>query len=148
MPPPPANPDAMTVQQVEDYFDAAVLFQAQSQLQLSDEQFLDFGARLRRLQVARRQVQRQRVLAIREINGLLNANGTTDAVLAAKVKALDDQMAEGSRQIREAADAVDQVLSVRQRARFRVFEEMMERRKLDLLARARAQGGRRGAPAP
>ena len=39
--------------------------------------------------------------------------------------------------IRKAQGAVDQVLDVRQQARFRVFEENMERRKLELLARAR-----------
>ncbi len=33
--------------------------------------------------------------------------------------------------------AVDDVLTVRQQAQFRVFEEQMERRKLELLMRAR-----------
>jgi hypothetical protein len=35
------------------------------------------------------------------------------------------------------------VLDVRQQARFRLFEEQIERRKVDLLMRAR-QGARRG----
>ena len=34
-------------------------------------------------------------------------------------------------------EAVDQVLDLRQQARFRVFEEQMERRKVELLLRAR-----------
>ena len=33
--------------------------------------------------------------------------------------------------------SIDEVLDVRQRLRFRVFEEQMERRKFDLLMRAR-----------
>jgi hypothetical protein len=39
------------------------------------------------------------------------------------------------------------MLDVRQRARFRIFEENMERRKLELLARARQAAGRAGAAA-
>jgi hypothetical protein len=40
---------------------------------------------------------------------------------------------------------VDEVLDVRQQARFRMFEDMIERRKLDLLMRARQRAaGRRG----
>jgi hypothetical protein len=39
------------------------------------------------------------------------------------------------------------VLTLRQRARFRIFEEMMERRKLDLVSRARQQASRPGGPA-
>jgi hypothetical protein len=38
---------------------------------------------------------------------------------------------------RKAHDAVDELLDARQQARFRVFEEEMERRKFDLLSRAR-----------
>jgi hypothetical protein len=37
------------------------------------------------------------------------------------------------------------VLDVRQQARFRTFEEMLERRKLDLLMRARQGAARRGS---
>ena len=35
--------------------------------------------------------------------------------------------------MRRAYDAVDEVLDARQQARFRIFEERIERRKLDLL---------------
>ena len=39
--------------------------------------------------------------------------------------------------VKRAYDAIDQALDVRQQARFRVFEEQMERRKLELITRAR-----------
>ena len=38
---------------------------------------------------------------------------------------------------RKAYDDVDQMLDVRQQAKFRIFEELMERRKLELVTRAR-----------
>jgi hypothetical protein len=53
------------------------------------------------------------------------------------MKALQDLDARTQADIRKAYDAVDQVLSTEQQAKFRVFEENMERRKLELVARAR-----------
>ena len=48
-------------------------------------------------------------------------------------------------ELRRAYDALDEVLDVRQQARFRIFEEMIERRKLDLLHAGPAAGRRVGA---
>ena len=39
--------------------------------------------------------------------------------------------------MKKAYEGIDQVLDVRQQAKFRVFEELMERRKLELVTRAR-----------
>jgi hypothetical protein len=59
---------------------------------------------------------------------------------------IDDR---GASDLREAYDALDQVLDVKQQARFRVFEEQMERRKVELLLRARqAARARNRAPEP
>jgi hypothetical protein len=147
-PPLPTNPDRMTVQQVEQYFDQVVLYQAQSQLQLSDDQFLKFGAGLRRLQTARRQQQRRRLMLIRDLNALITAPTLDDVAVTTKVKEIDDLTTEANREVQEAYGAIDTALNVRQRARFRIFEEMMERRKIDLLSRARraAAGDPQGAP--
>ena len=53
------------------------------------------------------------------------------------MKALQDIDARTEADIRKAYEGVDSVLDVRQQARFRLFEEQMERRKLELLMRAR-----------
>jgi hypothetical protein len=51
--------------------------------------------------------------------------------------------------VKAAMAVVEQGLSLEQWARFRVFEEQMERRKLQLLARARQpRAGRRMPPQP
>ena len=50
-------------------------------------------------------------------------------------------------EVRRASDALTSVLTPLQLARFRVFEEQMERRKLDLMTRAR-QGLRRNQRVP
>jgi hypothetical protein len=53
------------------------------------------------------------------------------------VQALQELDTRSVADIRKAYDAVDQVLDVTQQARFRVFEELMERRKIELVTRAR-----------
>ena len=141
-----ANPDVMTVQQVEEYFDQVMLHQARTNLALTDEQFLRFGAGLRRLQVARRQQQRQRLAMVRDLNVLVNATPFDEVAVTAKLKELDDFSAESTDEIRTAYDSIDRALTLRQRARFRIFEEMMERRKIDLVSRARQQASRSGGP--
>ena len=44
--------------------------------------------------------------------------------------------------MRKAYNTLDEVLDVRQQARFRVFEEQIERKKLELLLRARQNPNR------
>ncbi len=64
------------------------------------------------------------------------ATGEDDA-LRTQLKALNDLDARVGTEVRQALEGVDQVLDLRQQARFRLFEEQMERRKVDLLMRAR-----------
>ena len=69
--------------------------------------------------------------------------------VADELKALRDEDDRAAAEIRKAYDAVDEILSVRQRARLRIFEDRMEQRKIELLMRARqnartAGPGRRG----
>jgi hypothetical protein len=68
-------------------------------------------------------------------------------VIAERLRALREEQDRGTAELRRAHDAIDEVLDVRQQARFRVFEERMEQQKLDLLLRARqnAPRGRDGA---
>jgi hypothetical protein len=54
-----------------------------------------------------------------------------------RLKSLDELDARADGDVRKAYDAINQMLDVRQQAKFRVFEENMERRKLELVTRAR-----------
>jgi hypothetical protein len=54
-----------------------------------------------------------------------------------RLKALTDLDARSQIEIAKAYDAINQVLDIRHQAKFRVFEENMERRKLELVTRAR-----------
>jgi hypothetical protein len=70
-----------------------------------------------------------------------------ETALAAQTKELDDLEVQMFQEEQRALSEIDKVLTVYQRARFRVFEENMERQKLDLLARALKGGGDAMPPA-
>jgi hypothetical protein len=78
----------------------------------------------------------QRGRMLQELRRLSQATGEDDA-LRTQLKALNDLDARVGTEVRQALEGVDQVLDLRQQARFRLFEEQMERRKVDLLMRAR-----------
>jgi hypothetical protein len=132
---PPAE-DSVSPAEIQRLFDAYVVMQAQQALELSDEQFPRFLARVKTLQEARRRGQMQRNRMLQELRRLSQTTGQDEA-LRAQLKALNDLDARVGTEIRQALDGVDQVLDLRQQARFRLFEEQMERRKVDLLMRAR-----------
>jgi hypothetical protein len=64
-----------------------------------------------------------------------------DAAVRERLRALQELEGRAAAELRRAYDAIDQQLDIRRQARFRVFEQNMERRKLQLMLRAR-----RGAP--
>ena len=136
---------------VQNMLDGYVLKQAQVALQLSDAQWVAFFPKMDALQKLRREHQRKHAQLINQLNqaapppraGLSTAD---EATMAARVKSVDDAEAQMVTDERAALAAVDSVLTVYQRARFRVFEENMEKEKLRLLAKVMAQPG--GAPQP
>ena len=128
---------AVAPAEIQRLFDAYALVQAQTQLQLSDEEYPQFLARFKALQDARRRGLQQHTRLVLELRRLLTASRPDEGQLKDRVQALRDADARSAVDIRNAYDAVDQILDVKRQAEFRVFEEMMERRKLELVTRAR-----------
>lgn len=132
----PLVEDGVSPAELQQLFDAYVVMQAQQELQLTDEQFPRFLARVRALQAVRRRGQMQRGRMLQELRRLSQGGGQDDQ-LRTQLKTLADLDLRVSTEVRQAMDGVDQVLDLRQQARFRLFEEQMERRKVELLMRAR-----------
>jgi Spy/CpxP family protein refolding chaperone len=139
---------ALSPGEVVAMLDAYALVQAQETLQLNDAQYAPFVARLKKLQETRRRNQRahnQIVQELRKLAGPQAAPPFDEAAIRDRLKALRELDDRGAVELRRAYEGLDEVLDVRQQARFRMFEEMIERRKLDLLLRARQRAaGRRG----
>jgi hypothetical protein len=138
--PGPLAEEGVTPAEIQRLFDAYVVMQAQQELQLSDDQFPRFLARMKALQDVRRRGQMQRGRMLQELRRLSQAAGQDEA-LRTQLKVLNDLDTRVGTEVRQALEGVDQVLDLRQQARFRLFEEQMERRKVELLMRAR-QGAR------
>jgi len=132
-------------------FDAYALVEAQEALGLDEAQYAQFVGRYRALLETRRQHNVARLRLVQELNRLTRGTRVpTDEVLGARLKALDDHDLQAAQANASARAQVEDILSLRQRARFRVFETELERKKFELMGRARdaaRPGGRRGPPA-
>lgn len=136
---------------IQRLFDAYALVQAQEMLELSNEQYGQFVTELKALQEIRRANEQERQRFTQRLVRLSNQDPPADdAALRDELQAFRASEIRAAEELREAYDGVDGVLDMRQRVRFRIFEERMERRKLDLVLRAsRLRPGppqRRGRP--
>jgi Spy/CpxP family protein refolding chaperone len=132
-----ADAPTVTPFELQRLFDSYALLQAQEQLKIGDEQYTKFLPRFKALQDTRRQTLQQRTRVLNDVRRLLAAAPSDDGLLKDRLKQLQDIESRGEAEARKAYEAIDQVLDVRQQAQFRVFEEQMERRKLELVTRAR-----------
>ena len=123
--------------EIQRMFDSYALMQAQDQLQIGDDQFPQFLTRFKSLQDIRRAALTERARRIMQLRRLLNAPQLDEAAVREQMKGLEDLDARSQADVKKAYEAIDQILNVRQQAKFRVFEELMERRKLELVTRAR-----------
>jgi hypothetical protein len=154
--PPPQNPPPqrgsgplpgldngdMTPGEIQKLFDAYLVMEAQQALDLTDQQYPQFLARLRTLQETRRRNQQERVQLMQQLQRLTNPRNAArgdEAEIKTRLTALQELESRSVAEMRRAYTALDEVLDVRQQARFRVFEEQIERRKIELLMRARQQ---------
>lgn len=136
--PPPVGA-GVSAAEIQQMFDAYVLMQAQDVLQLRDDQYPRFLTRLRALQAIRRRAEVQRLQTINQLRRILQAgDGRVDeSMIKDRLKALQDLSASVAAETRQAQDSLDEVLDLRQQARFRVLEEEMDRKKVELVMRTR-----------
>lgn len=134
--------------ELQRLFDALTLVQAQDALNLADDKYGQFATRLKALQETRRRNQQARMRILQDLARLAGnreqRGDGDDATIHERLRALVDHDQRAGDDLRRAYAALDEVLDPRQQARFRVFEERMERRKFELLMRA--QGNRRNPP--
>jgi hypothetical protein len=140
----------MSPAQVNQLFDAMLVMQAQDALSLNEQQYAQFVTRLKVLQDTRRRSQQERVRLINELQRMTNPRAaganTPEADIKLRLSALQELEGRSAAELRKAYNAVDEVLSPLQQARFRVLEENIERRKLQLVGRARQNNPERTPP--
>ena len=134
----------MSPAQVHQLFDTMLVRQAQKALQLNEDQYAQFVQRVKVLQDTRRRGQQARARIMNELQRTLSPRAPKPASeddVQQRLEALRELESRIAGDMRRAYDAVDQILTPMQQARFRVLEEQIERRKLELVGRAR-QGKR------
>ena len=136
-PGPAVDPANATPIEIQRMFDAYALVQAQEQLKLTDDQYTQFLPRFKALQEVRRRTQGEHGRIIMELRRLALDPKSDEALIRERLKALQDLETRSAAELKRSYDAIDQVLDVRRQAQFRAFEELMERRKLELVTRAR-----------
>jgi len=126
--------------EIAGMLDSYAAVRAQEALSLDEARYPEFLTRLRKLQEVRRRNQQghnQVLQELRKVAGAQVQPPYDEAAIRDRLKALREHDERAAVELRQAYDAVDEILDPRQQARFRIFEEMIERRKLDLLMRAR-----------
>ena len=134
-----ADAPALNANQIQRWFEAFTVLQAQEALQLSEGQYGRFVTRLKALQETRRNHMQAHTKILADIRRLTNpqTGNNDEASITERLKALREEDDRAAADIRKAYEGVDETLDVRQQARFRLFEERMEQQKLELLMRAR-----------
>ena len=129
----------ITPAQIQKWFEAFTVLQAQDRLQLSETQYFKFVQRLKALQDTRWNHQQAHQRILNDLRKLTNPQtGSNDeGAIAERLKALKDEDAAAVVDVNKAYDGVDETLDMRQQALFRIFEDQVEQQKLELLIRAR-----------
>jgi hypothetical protein len=128
---------AVTPNEIQRMFDAYALVQAQDQLKLNDDQYSRFLVRFKSLQEVRRRSLQEHTRLVAELRRLLMQGQVDEGQLKDRMQALQEVDSRAVADVKKAYEALDQVLDVKQQASLRVFEEQMERRKIELITRAR-----------
>src|SRR4029078_3126996 len=127
--------------QIQRWFEAYTVLQAQEALRLTEAQYGRFVTRLKSLQEIRRRHQQARNKILNQLRQLTTAAGRAvaapdESAIAEQLRLLRDEDDRGAADLRKAYEGVDETLNVAQQGRFRTFEERMEQSKLDVPVRA------------
>jgi hypothetical protein len=138
-PGPPADRADLRPAEIQRLFDAYLVMEAQQALGLTDQQYGPFLTRLKALQDVRRRHQTARARMLLELGRLSGPRvaAADEAALKERLAALQELESRSAAESRMAYADLDALLDPRQQARFRVFEDQIERRKIELMLRAR-----------
>lgn len=126
--------------------DAYLLSNMQESLGLTDEQFAKALPLAKRLQQDRRDFAERRFRLHRELRELLASGNATESAVVEQLKALRDVEAEEPKVMRKNREALDDILTPLQQAKYRILEGDVERKIRELMRPGRFPGGPGGPP--
>ncbi len=132
--------------EVEGMMDAYILSKLQDALELTDEQFGTMVVAQKKLQDTRRDYRQGRMTLLRRMRQTLRRDQAREEELVHLLDELDSLEIEFSQNQRARYAAIDDILEIRQRARYRILETEIQRRLTQLMRQVRGQ--RRDQPRP
>lgn len=140
--PRPMVGDGISPADVQSMFDAMLVMDAERFIGLTPEQFPLFVQRVKKLQEAKGNQMRRHNRAFGELRAMSNpqTGRADDASIDAKLKELEAIEVEAHAALSKALEAIDQMLTPRQRARFRLLEDNIEKKKLEFITKVRQPG--------
>ncbi len=132
--------------EVEGMMDAYILSKLQDALELTDEQFGTMVVAQKKLQDTRRDYRQGRMTLLRQMRQTLRRDQAGEEELVHLLDELDSLEIEFSQNQRARYAAIDDILEIRQRARYRILETEIQRRLTQLMRQVRGQ--RRDPPRP
>ena len=134
--------DPIAPNEVQAMFDTMLIMDAEKFMVLTPEQFPMFVQRVRKLQDVRIQQIRKHNRAFGELRAMSGPQNPRpdEAAIDAKLKELDAIEVEAANGRAKAMEALDQMLSPLQRARFRLLEDGIEKKKIDFINKVRQPG--------
>lgn len=125
---------------VEGMMEAYVLSKLQEALDLTDEQFGSMVVAQKKLSDARREYRQNRMRLLKEMRQTLQRDDAGESELQPLLDELEALREEFLATEKERYRAIDAILDVRQRARYRILEVELQRRLQEMMRRVR--GGR------
>jgi len=136
----PAEPNRADV---EGMMEAYVLNKLQDSLDLSDEQFGSLVVAQKKLQDTRRSYRQDRMGVLRKLRQTLRFEQAGEGELGPLLDELDVLRDDFATDEKTRYEAIDAILDIRQRARYRILEVELQRRLNEMMrdVRGRRQNG-------
>ena len=130
-------------QEVEGMMEAYILSKLQDSLDLTDEQFGAMVVAQTKLSDTRRGFRRDRMQVLRRIRQTLQRDQAGESELQPLLSELDTLRDEFASNEKSHYAAIDDILDIRQRARYRILEVELQRRLGEMMRQVRGGGSDR-----
>ena len=130
-------------QEVEGMMEAYILSKLQDSLDLTDEQFGSMVVAQKKLSDTRREYRRDRMQVLRRMRETLQREQSGESELQPLLSQLDTLRDDFASAEKSRYAAIDTILDIRQRARYRILEVELQRRLTEMMRQVRGGGNNR-----
>lgn len=124
-------------QEVEGMMEAYILSKLQDSLDLTDEQFGSMVVAQKKLSDTRREYRRDRMRVLQQMRRTLQREKAGESELQPLLSQLDTLRDELAANEKSRYTAIDAILDIRQRARYRILEVELQRRLAEMMRQVR-----------